>query len=198
VAGLDVARGGGDSCVLRFRRGADAYSIKPIRIPGEEMRDSMRLVSIAVDVLDRDYAGRKVATLFVDGTGVGGPVADRLRQLGHRNVVEVQFGAEAPDRKMANMRAYMWSRLRDWLPKGMIDADPQLESDLTGPGYAHDKKDRLLLESKESMKKRGLASPDDGDALALTFSMPVRPGRPEMKAPPPPMAWSNPGLSWMG
>jgi phage terminase large subunit len=48
-----------------------------------------------------------------------------------------------------------------------------LEVDLTGPGFHHDRRDRLVIESKESMKKRGLASPDDGDALALTFAMPV-------------------------
>jgi hypothetical protein len=34
-------------------------------------------------------------------------------------------------------------------------------------------KGQIKLESKESMKKRGLASPDDGDALALTFAEPV-------------------------
>jgi phage terminase large subunit len=32
-----------------------------------------------------------------------------------------------------------------------------------------------VLESKESMGKRGVASPDDADALALTFAMPVAP-----------------------
>jgi hypothetical protein len=32
---------------------------------------------------------------------------------------------------------------------------------------------QIKIESKESMKKRGLASPDDGDALALTFAEPV-------------------------
>ena len=45
--------------------------------------------------------------------------------------------------------------------------------DLTGPGYRHDKRDRLVLESKEDMKKRGVDSPDDRDALALTFAQPV-------------------------
>jgi hypothetical protein len=34
-------------------------------------------------------------------------------------------------------------------------------------------KDAILLERKQDMKKRGLSSPDDGDALALTFSYPV-------------------------
>src|SRR5262249_3282905 len=139
---------------------------------------SMQLVSIAADVLARSYDGRQVHTLFVDATGgsVGGPVADRLRQLGHRNVVDVQFGGESPDLKMANMRAYMWAKMRDWLAAGgAIDTTPQLEVDLTGPGYFHDKHDRLLLESKEQMKKRGLDSPDDGDALALTFAQTVAP-----------------------
>lgn len=177
VAGLDLARGGSDECVLRFRRGADARSIPPIRIPGEQARDSMKLVTIAADVLGKVYDGRKVAMLFVDATGgsIGGPVADRLRQLGHKNVIDVQFGGESPDSKYANFRAYMWGRMRDRLNADLaIDTTPGLEVDLTGPGYRHDKRDRLLLESKEDMKKRGVDSPDDGDALALTFAQPVK------------------------
>jgi hypothetical protein len=47
-----------------------------------------------------------------------------------------------------------------------------LEADLTGPGFHLDRRDRLVLESKESMAKRGVASPDDGDALSLTFAQP--------------------------
>lgn len=185
ICGVDVARGGADDCVLRFRRGYDARSIGAIRIPGEQARDSMRLVTLCADVLGKTYEGRKVAAMFVDGTGIGGPITDRLRQLGHANVHEVQFGGESPDPKLANMRSFMWSKLRDWLPKGAIDKTPRLETDLTGPGYKHDKQDRLLLESKEDMKKRGLDSPDDGDALALTFartvaveSAPVQPYKP--------------------
>lgn len=171
ICGLDVARGGSDDCVFRFRRGCDARSIPPIRIPGEQARDSMRLVTKAAELLG-EYP---ISMMFVDATGIGGPIADRLRQMGHRNVVDVQFGGESPDPKLANMRTFMWSKVRDWLPRGAIDATPRLETDLTGPGYKHDKQDRVLLESKEDMKKRGLDSPDDGDALALTFAMPVVP-----------------------
>jgi hypothetical protein len=192
VCGLDLARGGSDECVLRFRRGNDARSIAPIRIPGEQARDSMKLVTIAADVLGRTYDGRKVATMFVDATGgsIGGPVADRLRQLGHRNVVDVQFGGESPDAKLANMRAYMWSKMRDWLrASGAIDSSAALETDLTAPGYMHDKRDRLLLESKEQMKKRGVDSPDDGDALALTFAQVVKAKRPDPKPYEPRSAW---------
>jgi hypothetical protein len=193
VCGLDVARGGGDDCVFRFRRGADARTIAPIRIPGAQARDSMRLVTLATDVLDREYSGRKVHTLFVDATGIGGPIADRLRQMGYRNVVDVQFGAESPDAQCANMRAFMWRKLREWLKIGALPSDPRLEQDLTGPGYGHDKRDRLILESKEHMKGRGVASPDDGDALALTFAAAISPERklasPYRPPPGGPVAW---------
>jgi hypothetical protein len=121
-----------------------------------------------------------VHTLFIDGSGIGGPICDRIKQMGHRNVVEVQFGGESPDPKLANMRAYMWSMLRDWLTKGAIDTLPQLEIDLCGPGYHHDKQDRVVLEAKDQMKKRGVKSPDDADALALTFAGRVVPRRSEV------------------
>jgi hypothetical protein len=175
VCGLDVARGGDDTCVFRFRRGADARSIKPVRVPGEQARDSMRLVSLATSILQQTYDGRRLTTMFIDATGIGGPIGDRLRQLGHDNVVDVQFGAQSPDSQCANMRAYMWTRLRDWLrDRGAIPSDARLEQDLIGPGYTHDKQDRVVLESKEHLKARGVASPDDADALALTFAYPVR------------------------
>lgn len=175
VCGLDLARGGSDNCVFWFRRGADARSIPPVKVTGEQARDSMKLVTMAADILGKVYDGRKVSALFVDATGgsIGGPVADRLRQLGHRNVIDVQFGGDSPDPQYGNMRAYMWGRMRDWLERGAIPKLAVLETDLTGPGYKHDKRDRLLLESKESMQDRGLASPDHGDALAMTFAQVV-------------------------
>ena len=94
--------------------------------------------------------------------------------------MDVQFGVVSPDPKYENMRACMWGRLRDWLLKGAIEdsrseAGRRLEMDLTGPNYAHNRRDKLVLESKESMKDRGLDSPDDGDALALTFAQAVAP-----------------------
>lgn len=185
IAGLDLARGGSDECVIRFRRGKDARSIPAIRVPGEKAKDSMQMVTLAGDVLAKHYNGQQVAVMFVDATGgsIGGPIADRLRQLGHKNVIDVQFGGESPDPQIANMRAYMWSRMRDWLTAGgAIDNSPALETDLTAPGYFH-KNDRLLLESKEQMKKRGVDSPDDGDALALTFAQPVNIKKPPVEKP---------------
>jgi hypothetical protein len=39
--------------------------------------------------------------------------------------------------------------------------------------YSINARDQILLERKESIKARGLASTDDADALALTFAHPV-------------------------
>jgi hypothetical protein len=178
VAGLDVARGGGDSCVLAFRIGKNGRGIKPLKIPGAQAKDSMRVVSIVSEQLQKLHEGQRIQALFVDATGgsIGGPIADRLRQLGFKHVYDVQFGGESPDRKYANMRAYLWGRLRDWLDAGgAIEESPELETDLTGPGYFFDKHDRLLLESKEQMQARGLSSPDYADALACTFARTVAP-----------------------
>lgn len=198
LVGVDIARGGGDHNVIRFRRGLDARSLPAIKIPGEQTRDSMRLVSILANILDTEYGGIKPTVMFLDATGIGGPIADRLKQLGRDNVIEIQFGWACPEaHRYANMRAFMWARCKDWLTRGAIDADPQLEIDLTGPGYKHDKQDRVLLESKEDMKKRGLDSPDDGDALALTFAQPVAPLRDAAPAPEQDQFAGYGGTGWM-
>jgi hypothetical protein len=95
---------------------------------------------------------------FVD-SGFGGPIVDRCRQLGYTNVVEVQFGAACPDpRHYANMRAWMWSKVREFLTRGAIDKDTRLATDLAGPSAKMDRQDRICLESKEEMEKRGLDS----------------------------------------
>jgi hypothetical protein len=173
VAAVDFAWGGDDNNVVRFRRGMDARSIKPIKIPGEFTRDPATMTLKLADVLSQTYDGQRVTMMFLDSAGIAGPVAARLRQLGHQNVMEVNFGADSPDPKFANMRAFMWGKCKEWLLVGAIDKDPRLEADLVGPGYSLNKKQQVILEPKEKMKKRGLASPDDGDALALTFAAPV-------------------------
>jgi hypothetical protein len=50
-----------------------------------------------------------------------------------------------------------------------------MEIDLTGPQYGYSSKSQIQLERKEDMKARGMASPDLGDTLAMTFSVKVAP-----------------------
>ena len=64
--------------------------------------------------------------------------------------------------------------MRDALKAGLeIPDSPDWETDLTGTEYGFNQKGALLLEPKDAMKSRGLASPDLADALAMTFSVRV-------------------------
>jgi hypothetical protein len=71
----------------------------------------------------------------------------------------------------------MWGRMRDWLQAGaMLKDEKELVTELTSVEYGYgmrDGHDCILLEKKEDMKKRGPASPDNADALALTFAHPI-------------------------
>jgi hypothetical protein len=93
ICGVDVARGGGDWNVIRFRKGYDARTIPAQRIPGEQTRDSTFLVSKLSEVLADQRPGHKVAHMFVDAA-FGGPVVNRLQQLGFANVSEINFGRD--------------------------------------------------------------------------------------------------------
>jgi hypothetical protein len=197
VAGVDFAWGGADDNVIRFRCGFDAASIKPIKIKGEFTRDPAVLTGKLADILTHSYNGRKIAMLFLDSAGIAAPVEARLRQLGHNNIVTVNFGAHSPENTAAYMRDYMWAKMKDWLRDGAIDSDPGLAADLAGPCLVSDKQQRIKLEDKQLMKKRGLDSPDDADALALTFAQVVAARRPEPKEEPRYYGGRDDGLSWM-
>jgi hypothetical protein len=62
--------------------------------------------------------------------------------------------------------------MREWLcqemPVQIPDSD-ELLGDLTSLGYKWDSSGRLIIESKEDLRRRGMKSPDSADALALTF-----------------------------
>lgn len=163
IMGIDVARFGGDNTVFRWRQGRDARSIPPVKIKN---RDNMQVANLAAQWIDRT----KPDAVNIDaGNGTG--VIDRLKEMKYQ-VHEVWFGGKADSKEWANKRTEMYAEMRDWLGGGAIDGDAALARDLTSPEYSFfgKAKDAVMLESKESMKARGIGSPDDGDALALTFA----------------------------
>lgn len=176
VIGVDPARFGDDSSVVWTRLGRDARTIPPIRLRGA---DTMTLAARVAEHINMLRSTGHLVIVNVDGGGVGGGVVDRLRSLGY-DINEVQFGSKAMDpTKWANRRAEIWGAMRDWLTGGAIPRDEMLATDLTSVEYGYNNADAILLEKKESMKARGLASPDAADALALTFAVPVPVGASE-------------------
>lgn len=162
IMSVDVARYGDDKSVILVRQGRKVLKLYKFR----EM-NTMQL-STEVHMLIREM---KPDAVFVDVVGVGGGVVDRLRQLGDE-ILEVNGGLEAYDKETySNKRAEMWGRMKQWFYEGSdIPDDPELQKALIGVEYGFDARERIQLERKKDMKTRGLDSPDEGDALAHSFS----------------------------
>jgi len=111
------------------------------------------------------------AAVFVDGVGVGAGVVDRLRML-QFDIIEVNAGVKPDDEATYfNKRAEMWDRMRIWLRDcADIPNDAELRQSLIGIEYAFNQKELMRMERKADMKKRGLDSPDEGDAMSMTFA----------------------------
>lgn len=165
VLGVDVARYGDDKTVIVARQGRKVLEMRKFR--------ELNTMEVAAQVV---FAIREFcpAVTFVDAVGIGAGVVDRLRQLGH-DVIEVNAGTKPYEEKTYyNKRAEMWDRMRIWLKSGAdIPYDTDMRQSLVGLeyGYTDAKSGELMrLERKQDMKKRGLDSPDEGDALAMTFA----------------------------
>jgi hypothetical protein len=170
VLGVDVARYGDDLSVIYPRRGLDARSIPPMTF-AKISTDKL------VDKILHFCSEQRVEAIFVDGGGIGAGVVDLLRR--HNLPVEdIQFGGKAlhhKDIKYANMRAYMWGEMGEALKRIAIPPSSELRDQLVGPQYDYNLRGELQVEKKTDMVKRGLQSPDIGDALALSFARPVFP-----------------------
>ena len=170
VMAVDVARHGDDQSCIGKRQGNKVWPLQRLRIT-----DLMQLASRIAEAIDEFEPD----VCFIDATGLGWGVVDRLHQLGYNQVIGVQTGEQAdqPER-FRNKRAENWYRLREWIQGGgCLPFEPELETELTEPEYGFDDKMRYVLESKEDMKARDLASPDGADTLSLMFTSPVAPTR---------------------
>lgn len=166
VLGVDVARYGGDRSVIFPRQGLVAF--KPKVFQGISNMDLAGQVAYAVEKWKAD-------AIFVDA-GRGEGVIDRLIQMGY-SPIEINFGGKPADVKYNNKRSEMWDEMAQWVKtKGAIPNIPELITDLAAPTFIFsNSSSKFQVESKETMKKRGLRSTDLGDALALTFAHPVAP-----------------------
>jgi hypothetical protein len=163
MMGVDPARFGDDSTVIRFRKGRDARSFPVYKYNG---LDNMKVADKCAELINQ-YNPDGVCVDAGNGTGV----IDRLRQMGFK-VHEVWFGSKSPKPEYYNFRTYLWAEMRDWLRSGCIDHDPDLSSDLSAPEYKFvGSSDIQRLETKEELKDRGHSSPDNADALACTFAV---------------------------
>ena len=166
IIGCDPARSDTDRCAIIRRKGRLAY--------GLETFHNLNTMEIA-GKLRRIIELERPEKVCIDVIGIGAGVYDRLKEIGFECVEAVNVAESPMDKqKFRNLRAELWSDMRDWfasnIPVQIPDSD-ELMSDLTSLGYKFDSSGRLLIESKDDLKKRGMLSPDTADALSLTFSV---------------------------
>lgn len=165
ILAVDVARFGDDQTVMGWRQGRYFKITDQLR--------GLDNVQVARRVVERIESESPDATV-IDGDGLGAGVVDSLRSWGHE--VHEHHGAERANDFAAyfNRRSEIWGLMRDWLKTDcQIPDDPDLYTDLTTPEYGFSGGQQIQLEQKRDMKARGFRSPDLGDTLAMTFSIPL-------------------------
>lgn len=166
IWGLDVARFGTDETALVSRAGAFVLEVKT--------RSGLDTVQIFDWLLEEYHKTRfKPTTICVDVSGgLGAGISDLLRQRFGSMVLDVNVGLKAFDRdKFVLLRDELWWAVRTAFETGRLYIPPneKLRRQLLSVKYSLDHRQRVRVESKRDMKRRGVSSPDCADALCLTF-----------------------------
>jgi phage terminase large subunit len=178
ILGVDVARYGDDRTALVLRQGRVVEQLKIYA-----RQDTMTTVGCVVAVLD----AWRVDVVATDVIGIGAGVHDRLAEL-HRlgrlrcPVHAVDVSAAAPSKTLQDemqayrLRDHLWLRMARWLREEapVFCAEDQsacedLAGELASVHYSLTSDGCLVVEAKDSMRKRLGHSPDLADALCVTF-----------------------------
>ena len=167
IIGVDPAWTGDDKLVVYLRKGNYTKILWEL-----VNNDDDSVVAEKLAYFQDEYSMSKG---FID-QGYGTGIYSVLKSMGRNDAWQlIPFASKPVDEYYANKRAEMWAEMKKWLQEGgTLENKQDILTDLTGPEAAINRRGKLQLESKDDMKRRGLASPNYGDALALTFAQPVR------------------------
>ncbi len=176
VWGVDIARFGSakNALVVRNRR-------KVLEAEYWEGVDLMATAGRIHDRWKRTKLEDRPSVILIDVVGMGGGVVDRLleQNLPIRGINVAETGDVSP--RFDRLRSQLWWEAREWLlgkdvciepPTGDPKKDPiaRMVAELASPKYKFLSTGRIAVESKDDMRKRGVASPDIADAFILTFA----------------------------
>ncbi len=163
IVACDVARGGNDKTVVVKRQGGNAEIVHSQR--GNDLME-------VTGVLKRYCEENHVDTLIVDDVGIGAGVVDRLREQGVPPVgrlIPFNGGARPNDAEhFYNRGAEVWWAMRGRYMDGSISAPASeaLIGQVAGRKYTINSNGRIQLQRKRNLRN----SPDEADALAMTFA----------------------------
>jgi hypothetical protein len=165
IIGVDPAISDKDKTAIIRRRGRKAYALESFR-----NHNTMEIAGRIAQIIRHE----KPAKVYIDCIGIGAGIVDRLQEMGFIMVEGVNVGRTANNKdRFANLRAELWSEMRDWLYQNELDVqipdDDELHGALCSLGFKYRSNEQLLIESKDDLRARGMPSPDEGDALSLTF-----------------------------
>lgn len=165
--GVDVKGTGADKICVARRWGN--------RFCGRKQFDEATPQFLAAYII-REVRNHDIDAVFLDGTGgYASGVMEALRAMGCPcPVYEIQFQSAAmDDAHYYNIRAEMWDKMAKCIElSGHLPDDRALDRELSCVSYSY-KGNRLLIEPKESIRKKIGRSPDGADAYALTFAYPI-------------------------
>lgn len=160
----DPAWEGDDELVIAKRQGLRYEVLRKIA----KNDNDLQIASLLAQLEDE----HKADSVIIDG-GYGTGIVSGGRTMG-RTWHLVWFGGKAPATGYANMRAWMYQQIKEWLKNGGVldPTDRVLYRELVSLETVPRADGVIQLESKKDMKSRGLASPNRADALALSFALP--------------------------
>lgn len=174
VAGVDPAAHGSNKTVIYLRHGMRVIDVQKFG-----SQSTMVTTGYIVNMLKSG-----VSSVYLDVTGIGTGIYDRLVELGFSNqVIPVSFGGRAREietektpairesEKFANIATQMYNRLGRLMEsrKIAVPFDSDLALQLLNRRIRTRSDGKLEIESKEEFAERGFDSPDEADALALCF-----------------------------
>lgn len=165
ILGVDPAWSGDDALEIMLRQGLYSRSLATLPRNDNDIE--------VANLIARLETEHRADAVFVDA-GYGTGIVSAGRTMG-RNWQLIWFSGKPSDPGYVNKRAEIWGQMKSWLKEGgaLDPNDDELQQDLIGPETVPRLDGKILLESKQDMKERGLPSPNRGDALALTFAQPV-------------------------
>lgn len=184
--GVDVARYGSNETVIVLNIGGRITL--PVTFRGKSLMITVgKIVKLYRQIIAEypKYTGKIVVN--IDDTGLGGGVTDRLEEvkleekLNRMVIVPVNAAGKVPDDVVENgqvkasdlydnITTYLWATVKTKLEAGEIclENDNELVAQLSCRKYRLTSRGKIILESKDEMKQRGVESPDRADAVALS------------------------------
>lgn len=191
--GMDAARYGTDKNVIIARRGKLAFAAEDFGREALGRTGIMAACGRLINFMESRGLMRQTSAIKADAVGLGGGIPDRLRELQQEGkipkeiaIIDMNAGGKALNSgKYADQGTEQWASLGDLIKQdlafGPVFKNKNVIGQLTRRKYKILSDGRMKLESKDEMKKRGLKSPDWGDALAMAYGA-SRQRRPRIRA----------------